>query len=214
MKVLFVGNSYTYYNDMPEMFAALARENGRDVSVDSVTKGGRKLYQNLESGDKYHEQIASLCAQNQYDVLMLQEQSYLPLVDYDAFWKGLSGVNAMVCAKRTVLYATWGRKAGCDLLETLNLTSEEMTEQLADLYARAAKDLGAELSPVGKAFSAVGEIDPEMELYNQDLSHPSREGSALAALVHYVTVFGEVPKTCLSLQLDARASACFLQAIS
>lgn len=40
MKVLFVGNSHTYYNDMPRIFASLARDNGHDVQVESVTKGG------------------------------------------------------------------------------------------------------------------------------------------------------------------------------
>ena len=43
MNILFIGNSYTYYNDMPQMLAELAKENGNDVSVDAVTKGGRKL---------------------------------------------------------------------------------------------------------------------------------------------------------------------------
>ena len=48
MKVLFIGNSYTFFNDMPNMLAALAAENGYSVSVDSVTKGGRKLFSNLD----------------------------------------------------------------------------------------------------------------------------------------------------------------------
>ena len=42
MKLLFIGNSYTYFNEMPEQLEALMRENGFDVTVHSVTKGGRK----------------------------------------------------------------------------------------------------------------------------------------------------------------------------
>lgn len=40
---LFIGNSYTYYNDMPKLFETLCRENGKDVTAYSVTKGGREL---------------------------------------------------------------------------------------------------------------------------------------------------------------------------
>jgi len=85
MKVLFVGNSYTYFNDMPKIFENLALENGKRISVDSVTKGGRKLYQNLEPQDEYHQKIVDLCKENAYDVLILQEQSYFPLVDFEKF---------------------------------------------------------------------------------------------------------------------------------
>ena len=41
MNILFIGNSYTYYNDMPAIFQALARDNGKDVNTYAVTKGAR-----------------------------------------------------------------------------------------------------------------------------------------------------------------------------
>ena len=53
MNILFIGNSYTYYNDMPNILEALAKENGKDLSADAVTKGGRKLYANLDAEDEY-----------------------------------------------------------------------------------------------------------------------------------------------------------------
>ena len=42
MNILFIGNSYTYYNNMPKMLEALAKENGKKLCVNAVTKGGRK----------------------------------------------------------------------------------------------------------------------------------------------------------------------------
>ena len=48
MKILFIGNSYTYYNHMPEIFERLARENGKEVQVFSVTCGGHKLYEYVD----------------------------------------------------------------------------------------------------------------------------------------------------------------------
>ena len=193
MHILFVGNSYTYYHDMPKMLARLCLENGKDVCVDSVTKGGRKLYENLDPEDQYHQSIKEKCAARQYDVLFVQEQSYFALADYEKFMEGVVGVRQMVNPKSTVLYATWGRKEGCPLLEKLGLSSSEMTASLSAAYARAAKTVGADLSPVGECFALATEQAPDIELYSEDLSHPSPVGSALAATVHYRTLFGEMP---------------------
>lgn len=211
MKILFVGNSYTYYNDMPKLFCALAQENGKDVLVDSVTKGGRKLYENLAPEDEYCQKIASLCRKNTYDVLILQEQSYFPLVDFEGFVKGLDGVMKLVNAPKTLFYATWGRKTGCPLLDELGMTSEEMTVHLAKAYQKAADILGAEISPVGACFCKLNKCAPEVELYNKDLSHPSLLGSTVAAITHYRCIFGELPKICKSLGLDSALESVLLQ---
>lgn len=214
MNVLFVGNSYTFFNDMPKLFEALAIENGRNVTVDTVTKGGRKLYENLNPEDEYYQKIVGLLKEKTYDVLILQEQSYFALVDFEKFCEGLSGLMDLVRAQRTVFYATWGRKVGCPLLEELGLSSAEMTERLADAYQRAAERLGAELSPVGACFQAVAERDSSVELYNKDLSHPSLEGSTLSAMVHYTRLFGELPKSCRALNIESDVQALFLSVLA
>ncbi len=214
MNILFIGNSYTYYNDMPKIFEKLALENGKDVVVDFVTKGGRKLYENLVVEDEYHQRIVGLCSEKQYDVLFLQEQSYFALVDYEKFLEGLSGLMKLIGADRTVFYATWGRKEGCPLLDELKLTRAEMGKKLEEAYQKAADALGAGLSPVGRAFQATCETAPELELYMPDLSHPSLLGSTLAALVHYRTVFGQLPQSCESLSIDPAATKMFLSMLA
>lgn len=213
MKILFIGNSYTYYNDMPELLRTLCAENGHTVTVDSVTKGGRKLYENLAEGDEYRAQIDSLLAEKSYDILILQEQSYFALVDYEKFEYGVSELAKLVSAKRTILYATWGRKTGCELLTQYGWTSAEMTERLEAAYLAAAKACGGEISPVGRCFLRLSETAPEIELYNPDLSHPSRTGSVLAAAVHYAKIFGELPKECASLGIDPRAAESITEAV-
>ena len=199
MKILFIGNSYTYYNDMPKLLEALLIENGYDAKIDSVTKGGRKLFANLEAGDEYNAQILELVSKNSYDALFLQEQSYFPLVDHDKFENAVKALKELVGAERTILYATWGRKAGCPLLDELKLSSAEMTDALTEVYTRAASALGCELSPVGSAFKSIGD---KLELYNTDLSHPSFIGSALAAIVHYKSLIGALPQKISSLGID------------
>ena len=212
MKILFIGNSYTYFNDMPARFLSLVKENGKNIEVDSVTCGGRKLCENIDKEDQYSTRIRELAEANEYDVLILQEQSYLALVDCESFERGVLGLSKLVGAKRDILYATWGRKSGSELLAKYGWTSGEMTEKLHSAYCLAAEKCKAEVSPVGLCFLALSESG--LELYDPDLSHPSYLGTALGTLMHYKTVFGELPKSCASLALDAEAEKQMLGVVS
>ena len=202
MNILFIGNSYTYVNDVPSLFDKLAKENGKNITVDSVTKGARKLYENLDPADEKYMEITRLISKKEYDVLILQEQSYLGITDYQSFEKGVLGVNTLVSPKRTVLYATWGRKEGCPLLQTLGLTSEGMCAALENAYKSAAKLINADISPVGRCFNEITKQYGDIDLYSPDLSHQSYIGSCVAAVCHYKTVFGEMPVLHKSLQLE------------
>lgn len=193
MKILFIGNSYTYFSDMPSMLRELSIENGKTVEIDSVTCGGRKLYENLAAGDEYNAKILSLIGEKSYDLLILQEQSYFALVDYAEFERGVRGLVELVGAKRVLLYATWGRKAGCDLLPKYGWTSAEMGDKLFAAYSSAAEACGAEVSPVGLCFNKIN-AGGELELYDPDLSHPSRLGTVLGVLCHYKKIFGALPE--------------------
>ena len=214
MKVLFIGNSYTYYNDMPKLFETLARENGKEISVDSVTKGGRKLYENLDPCDENHKIILNLTDAGRYDALILQENSLYPIKDFSAFLKGAEELISLVGAERNILYATWGRKDGSSTLPELSLTSAKMTDILHEKYSAAAEKLGASVSPVGLTFKALCEAMPTLELYNPDKSHPSYLGSAVAALCHYKTVFGEDAKDYSSLGIDCDTVSAINKAIN
>lgn len=194
MKILFIGNSYTYYNDLPKIFEALALDNGHKVTVDSVTKGGRKLFENLDPQDENNKKIIELTQKNHYDVLFLQEHSNLPITGFDDFYTGAVGLCDLIKATRVILYTPWGYKDGSPKLDLLNLTSEEMTAKIYDAYESVGKKIGAQLSAVGLAFSAMKKISPKTELYNADMTHPSLIGSSIAAICHYKTLFGAIPQ--------------------
>ena len=209
MNVLFIGNSYTYYNDMPSIFEKLAGSNGKQVSVCSVTKGGRRLLQYREP-DSTTSELDELLAQKTFDICFIQEQSVLPAKDFEAFLSGLDCVVGKVKSKadRLILYATWGRKSGSSTLAENNWTTESMNQKLSEAYRKAAGLYDAQVSPAGDRFLCITQHDPEINLYQDDLSHPSYQGSCLAALTHYHTVFGEFPNQTGSLALsDAELSA-------
>ena len=212
MKILFIGNSYTFFNDLPAMVDSLAADSGIDVSVDSVTKGGRFLYESLGE-DEYALRLRQLIGENEYDVLVLQEQSHFAIKDYGKFEESIGALKNLVNAKRTVLYATWGRKTGSSVLDDYGITSRQMTDKLYDAYTRAAAKHGCEINPVGLCFAYIYENSPEIELYNKDKSHPSEIGSSLAAIAFFKRIFGRLPDSFSALSLDEDTLAKLLNAI-
>ena len=214
MDILFVGNSYTYYNDLPAIFQALARANGKDVNTYAVTKGARRLDAYKFAEDVTTQKLVDAVAQRKYDVCFLQEQSVLPAQKYESFAEGIRIVLGLLGDRvdRVLLYATWGRKAGHKTLESNGWDTETMAKLLSDSYDKAGAEFGFTVSHAGKAFLWVYTRHPEIELYDADMTHPSYAGSCLAALTHYHTLFGEYPEQldCLQLpeyQLEAFKSA-------
>lgn len=191
MHVLFVGNSYTYFNQMPEVaFFEEARAAGIDVEVTAVTRGGYRLCQFADPENEEGKRLRETVAGKHYDFAVIQEQSYTPITDEAKFLEGARGVISLIDADKFIFYATWGRNDGCELLGELGLTSDEMTERLSLAYNKAAKLYGAKVAEVGKAFVAYASFNDKNELYRSDKSHPSAIGSAVAAKEIFKAMLG------------------------
>jgi len=220
MNILFIGNSYTFFSNLPDIFALLCRTNGHTVRVDSVTCGGRRLFENLNDSrdalnpnDDYARKIDELITKFKYDALFLQEHSCHPLINCEEFFAGVKGLPSIINAKRTILYATWGRADGSDTLAQFGWTREFMTRELYRRYCEAAAYVEADVSPVGLCFAEIVDKLPEIELYDPDKSHPSYIGTCVAALCHYKTLFGDMPKDFSALKLDDIIAARLAEAV-
>lgn len=179
LQILFLGNSYTYYHDMPKtLFSELAAAGGYEVAVTQITHGGYRLCQYADPSDEEGKHLRETIEGKYYDYAVLQEQSVNPITNEAQFLEGIRDVMALIPADQFILYATWGRNDGSPDLEKLGLTREEMTEKLSAAYHKAAQLYGGRVAEVGKAFLAYPNKD---ELYISDLSHPSAVGSAIAA---------------------------------
>jgi len=196
--ILFIGNSYTYYNDMPVILSAIADSMGIETSVKSIVKGGATLEWHLTANENGNIVPFDELRSGGYDFVVLQEQSDRPAVAPEAF---LAPAKTLCDEARKngacpVFYSTWAKKEGHANLEKFSMTREEMAEKLADSYKKAAKASNGRLAPVGKAFMTLSEDHPEIELYNPDGSHPSYEGSYLAALIMLAVIFDRDPEDC------------------
>lgn len=210
MNILFIGNSYTYFNNMPLVFELIAHGNQKEVCVKSITQGGARLERYADAADPLTVTLEALLADQKFDVCFIQEQSLLPAADFERFTDGLGCVVNKLKGHtdHLILYATWGRKIGSEDLSEHNWTPQSMTKLLSDAYQRAAERFGTAVSQVGINFWRITQEYPEINLYNKDLSHPSYQGSCLAALTHYYTLFGEFPSNTAMLSLrDAELAA-------
>lgn len=195
-KVLFIGNSFTYYHDMDQIFAGLAKAAGYDVQAERITIGGHNLSQFALPSDEGGKQVeAALTACGDYDIIVLQEQSTRPLTNPSLFEEGAAKLCSRIRETQTdcriYLYSTWGYP---EQAEKRKQTVPEMEAQLRTAYAGAADKLGAQVSPVGEAFTKVYGEQGSIGLYAEDGRHPSYEGAYLAACVHAAKLLGIDPR--------------------
>lgn len=186
MKVLFIGNSFTYYNDIPQLFGKIAEGAGVSVTVESVTQGSWFLTKFADPADEYGRIVdEKLSTSDDYDVIVLQEQSTRPIDNYAKFSEGAKSLQAKINQTqdncKIYLYATWGYP---EEAQARGITVPEMELRLRGAYDRLAGELGLSVSHVGTAFSKVYTEYPQYNLYHSDNRHPSYIGSFLSACVH------------------------------
>lgn len=199
LRVLFIGNSYTYVNDLPTLIGNMATASGDYLITASSTPGGNSLQQHSTNST-----TLSLIAQGNWDYVVLQEQSQIPSfpdgqVDFMFFpyaKKLDSTIKATNTCAKTVFYMTWGRKNGdagnCASFPPV-CTYIGMDSLLQLRYTIAADSNNALLCPVAKVWRSLRTNNPSIELYNADESHPSINGSFAAACSFYSIFFKKNP---------------------
>lgn len=183
-KILFIGNSYTYYHDMPErIFAPMAKEAGFDFEVQAVTHGGYKLAWFADPENEEGKRLRHVVEGRHYDWIVLQDHSLSTILDPGEFFGGIRSMKTLLEDKtdKFVLYATWGRKPGCETLNEIGMTNEEMTRHIAEHYSEAGQRFGMTVAHVGRAFADYIRENSDAELYFHDLHHSSELGSTVAA---------------------------------
>lgn len=196
-KVLFIGNSYTEVNNLPQLISHLATSTGDTVEYAAQTPGGCTFQQHLTGA-------LSLIRQGGWDYVVLQEQSQLPSFPESQFMSQCYPFATQLCdtirkynpEANIVFYMTWGRKNGdqqnCPYFPPL-CTYEGMDSLLYERYMMLAEDNQAMVSPVGYVWRYIRSNFPDIELYQADESHPSLAGSYAAACTFYTTLFGKTP---------------------
>ena len=103
MKVLFIGNSHTYFNDMPALFQSLCAEKGFSVHVTMLTKGGMGLDYHLKQ-----EQTLFNIRYGGYDYVVLQHNAH-PMGDLDAMHEAACALVKLIREAGSTVYSDWYR---------------------------------------------------------------------------------------------------------
>ncbi len=200
-KILFLGNSYTAVNNLPQEVYNLALSLGDSIYYDSNTPGGYRLINHATNATT----LAKISAED-WDFVVIQAQSQEPswppsqvateVLPYAAVLN--DSIKSNNACTETVFYMTWGRKYGdkqnCPAWPPV-CTFAGMQERLMTGYYSMAEQNSATLAPVGLAWKEAMDNDPDslINLFSSDNSHPSMSGTYLTACVMYATLFQKSP---------------------
>jgi hypothetical protein len=194
LKVLCIGNSFTYYLGCPAILKEIAWKEGHYLDMASSLKGGWSMGQHLSL-----ETTNDLVAEGGYDYVFLQDQSQAAArvgkdrKKYDNLIRNIAAMTAKVRTNaegcKAVVEYTWAYAKN----DYGSFGSLEAFDKYGKKGARImAKAVGnAEVSPIAEAFAIVRKERPDINLYHTDNHHQSLYGSYLKSCVNYLVIFGE-----------------------
>lgn len=170
MRILMLGNSFTFTNDMPQMLADLT-----GAEVVHHTRGGARLSEQLNPNTKLGKQTQAALAEERWDYVVLQEMSHGPITAPKSFFSSVEQLCGQIWANGAapVLFATWAYQKGGAKLAAKSWDHDEMAHDLSAAYQKSAQENHALLADVGQRFYALAGT--------RDLYHPSALGSRIAA---------------------------------
>ena len=180
LRLLFIGNSLTYTNDLPEMVGRLLERAG--VAVGEIDSQARPDY-----GLPDHwlsKTTMKAMASGDWDIVVLQQgPSASEGRPYLLEYSELFAAEIRKAGARPALYMVWPSAARLRDFPAV-----------IDSYRTAATQNDAQLYPVAVAWMAAWRQDPKLRLYGRDGFHPSRLGTYLAALVIFQQISGHDPR--------------------
>lgn len=181
-RVLFLGNSLTYYNDLPEAVAGIALAAGAPLAVGTVAAPNFGLIDHLAEGSAARAALAA----GGWDVVVLQQGPTTLPANRDSLvlWTRMLDTLIRAAGARPALFMVWpvmGQEGGFAAVEAS--------------YRAAALAVDGSFLPAGVAWKLALEPDPTLALYGPDGFHPSPLGTFLAALAIYEGLTGRDVRT-------------------
>jgi hypothetical protein len=178
-RVLFVGNSLTYSNDLPAMLVAIAAQAGKTLHADALTIPGASLQEHYEAGDVQVE----LQNGGYQLVIMQQGPSSLPESQMHLReWTRVMDEIIRDAGARPALYMVWP-----------DATRFSFFDAVRRSYSNAALEVDGMFIPAGEAWRAAWRLDPNLSLFASDDFHPSALGTYGVALSMYAALYQRSP---------------------
>lgn len=182
LKVLFVGNSYTYVENLPQLVSIMSDGTKTKLITRKSTVGGAYLSEHWKSerGLKTRE----LISKGKFDIVVLQDNSMATIQQPDSTAKYARLLCTLIrqSGAQPYFYMTWAREK-----------VPQYQQEISAVYSKIARDNNAVLVPVGNAWELALHLRPALPLFNPDGSHPSALGAILSAYVFTRVLTREVP---------------------
>lgn len=198
-KILMVGNSHTFKNDIPGMLEKMYANFGQNAEITSVTAGGRKLcdfvFPKNSSQEVCSDRLFKYLEEQDWDYVILQGQREETRTSPGEMKRAVGVIKDMLEGKATqiVLYMPWASKNPGSTVKTksnIDLTLSDMVP----LYYSIAKTYQVALAPSGISMDRARVIYPNIGLYAGDDRHASYAGSYLSACTIFATLSGYNPE--------------------
>lgn len=181
IKVLFLGNSLTFTNDLPQWVARVAKSSGK---APSITTEANTAVQTLA------QHLADTATQSKiktggWSYVVIQGQSVGPVTNYSSFLSAGKELAAKIkkAGAVPVFFETWAYKKGAAIY-SMGGDPASMQKILRDAYQAVFKaSPGSVYAPVGDAWEAALAQHPSLELFGGDDHHPGVNGTYLSACV-------------------------------
>ena len=208
IRVLFIGNSLTYYNDMPELLEKLAVSNGKKITVESVTDGSSTMCQQASTSTSIGGTVRN-SMKKKWDYVVIQpsrritpNENTVRNAELEA-GKELDSWIKKAGAK-TLIYCTWGNNTGSASIYTMNadkvnasesgsfaITQDEHSKFMQTISREYSELLGADMVDCAELFRYMLNGQPSVNVYYTDNRHPSLYGSYAVACAFYSYLYGE-----------------------
>jgi hypothetical protein len=201
-KVLFIGNSFMSFNDLPTLFSQLAQGSGEEVVVASRIPGGASVGDTIQGtfAHMYNPDVYSLIKGDNWDYLFLQDRQSRFAMSRGIFPGDSKVIEGHIKIRDSLLFyhpcahmawfAGFGPKNGYPPYST---TGVGLIDSIYQNYKYLEDSIGQVIVPIGPAYLRIIAGYPSIDLWGPDEEHPSIKGSLLIASVLYATVFKSSP---------------------
>ena len=183
VRVLLVGNSYIYYNNLAQMIGLITDSLDTKIICKKSTIGAATLGQHWNSERGLNTK--KIIANNKFDIVVIQDNSMWPLEHKDSLllYGNLFCQYIRANGAKPYLYNTWAREK-----------TPQTQSKINEAYSELAKAQSAVNVAVGSSFDLARKTIPTMNLFHPDGSHPSAAGTFLIALSFIKKITGTLPK--------------------
>ena len=166
LRILFIGNSHTYYNDMPLMVRKRFEKEGYACFVAMLAHPAWYLAQHVEDPEARFNILYG-----EYDYVVLQEYAH-PFGPEEKYFEAARTLVGWVreAGAVPVIYVTWAQKS-----------EPEIQPRMTKAHRKIAEETDSLLAHVGDRWWDYMASRPGLEMYADDGQHASPAGSDFAA---------------------------------